>query len=76
MAEFVTHGHKEPQVDGPSIRVRRISQGCCGMSYGGEYEARGDVGSYVSVQLPDGHWTSAHWAPEFFTQLSSEDTSV
>lgn len=62
--------NKASTVEGPVIRVVRDAQGCCGMKYGEEYEARGDIGAYVSVHLPDGTWTSPHFAPNFFTEVA------
>lgn len=65
---------KRPSVEGPPIRVIRTGPGCCGMKCGDTYDARGDVGAYVSVHLPDGTWTSPHFAPNFFrADVTSDD---
>ncbi len=58
---------EEPQ--GNKIIVKRIKDACCGMENGKFYEAVTnsiDYPSYVRVKLPDGTWTTEHWADGFF----------
>ncbi len=43
------------------VKVKRLRDACCGMENGKIYTARSDFGgNYVSVQLPNGTWTSDH----------------
>lgn len=54
-----------------TIKVRRLRDACCGMENGRVYTARtrpfwAQCEGYIQVLLPDGTWTSDHWAPGFF----------
>lgn len=72
----MTENHKAPTVEGPTIQVRRTGPECCGMTRDHLYEAVGDVEAYVSVHLPNGNWTSPHFAPGFFAVTQKDKSDV
>lgn len=58
------------------VLVKRLSHPCCGMEIGRIYPGLADGGpSYIRVKLPNGEWTSDHWAPGLFEVIKTEDAN-
>ena len=53
------------------MKVKRLTQGCCGMTQGKVYEAKWkSEGFYVCIKLDNGQWTSSHWFPGCFEVIT------
>lgn len=53
-----------------TIKVKRLTQGCCGMKHGETYEAYMDIPQYVWVILPSGEVLAEHWVKDHFEILT------
>ena len=67
-------------MDEKFIKAKRLHSACCGMENGKIYKGKKYTDHYISVELPDGSWTSDHYtaigSDNPFFEIMPDNTSL